>query len=75
MLPDRTIADAKVGRDRPVKMAARYITRDEATAAALVIGAAFGIAGVVVLALIASSTNRTEQPPPVVATTQEVGTP
>lgn len=73
MWPDRMIVEAKTGRDRPIPMAGRFITRDEATAAALVIGAAFGIAVVVVLALFASSrTDPTGEPlRVVVATTQE----
>ena len=74
MQPDR-IVEFKVERDRPVRWATRYITRDEATAAALVIGAALGIAGAVVLALIAASRSSTEPSGPrsaVVVTTQEV---
>lgn len=46
--------DAKLtDRDRPPRMAGRYITRDEATASAIVLGLALGLAVVVVLAVLA----------------------
>lgn len=56
--------DAKIDRDRPVRMATRYITRDEANAAALVIGAALGIAVAVILAVIAHDLGRLGGPLP-----------
>ncbi len=72
MWPDRTVVEAKTG-DRPIRMAGSFITRDEANAAAIVIGASFGIAAVVVLALVAASTKpQPSDPRPVVATTQEL---